>query len=110
MSGLVLTTASTITCPHQGTALLKTSNTSAKIGGAYALLVSDVHQVVGCPFMIGQKYSPCVKIEWSQGAQDVNVGGTAVLLANSIGKCVSAENSTQGTAIKQPIQSVGKAQ
>ncbi|OGO52740.1 MAG: hypothetical protein A2Z32_03830 [Chloroflexi bacterium RBG_16_69_14] len=110
MSALVLTTASKITCPHQGTAILKTSNTSAKVGGAYALLVSDVHNVVGCPFMIGQKYSPCKTIEWSQGAQDVKVGGTAVLFMNSIGKCLSPENSTQGVAIKQPIQTVGKAQ
>lgn len=105
MSALVLTVASTVTCMHGGTAQLTTANTTVKVQGSAALIESDIHQVMGCPFMIGQKYSPCVKIEWAQGSTTLKAGGTAVLIATSVGKCNSAESSPQGTAQKVPGQS-----
>lgn len=105
MSGLVLTVASTVTCMHGGMAQLTTANTTVKVQSSAALIVSDVHQIVGCPFMIGQKYSPCVKIEWAQGSTTLKAGGAAVLIATSVGKCYSAESSPQGTAQKIPGQS-----
>jgi len=105
MSALILTTASTVTCPHQGQATLLTSNQSVKVAGSAALLETDVHQVLGCTFFIGQKYSPCTRIEWSMGATSCKAGGTAVLTMSSIGKCLSAEGATQGVAMKVPVQS-----
>jgi len=105
MSALVLTVMSTITCQHGGTALLTTANTTMRVGEALALLVSDVHTVVGCPFTVGQKYQPCVRIEWSQGSEKASAGGTAALLMTSVGKCYSAENAVQGTAQKSAGQS-----
>ena len=104
MSGLVLTTSSTITCPHGGQATLLTSNQSVKVAGSAVLLESDTHQVVGCPFMIGNKYSPCVTITWSNGSTSMKAGGTAVLDMSSVGKCQSAEQATQGVAMKVPVQ------
>ena len=109
MTGLVLTTASTIQCPHGGLATLLTSNTQVKVDGAAALLVSDTHSVVGCPFMIGTKPSPCIQITWTLGALKLKVGGTAVLVKNSIGKCLSAENAPQGVALKVSVQSKAKS-
>jgi hypothetical protein len=100
MSALVLTVASTITCQHSGMAQLTTSNTKLDVAGAKALLESDVHLVTGCPFMVGQKYSPCVRIEWSAGSQKLTVSGTAALIQTSIGKCYSAEGAVQGVANK----------
>jgi hypothetical protein len=97
MPGEVLTTASTIQCPHGGTAILITSNSKAR-AGAFALLETDIHPVAGCPFTIGLKYSPCVRIEWSGGATKVTAGA-AVLVRSSIGKCYSPENAPQGVAI-----------
>ena len=86
-------------CPHLGQAQLFTSDTVAKADGAVILLETDVHTVVGCTFTIGTKYSPCVRIEWSKGSEKVSAGGTAALAESSIGKCISAENATQGTAL-----------
>ena len=63
MAGNTLTIASTILCPHGGSATLLTGNTLVFAGGASMLLESDVHPVVGCPFTIGTKYSPCIRIE-----------------------------------------------
>jgi hypothetical protein len=97
MAGNVLTTASTIMCMHGGRATLITSNTKVFAQGAPALLETDVHPVVGCPFTVGPKYSPCVRIEWSAGAEKVSVNKTSVLTWSSIGKCFGAEGP-QGIA------------
>jgi hypothetical protein len=99
MAGNALTTASTVMCPHGGQATLTTSNTRVTADGSPALLETDVHPVTGCPFTIGSKYSPCVRIEWSAGADAATVSGTPVLLQSSQGKCLSAEGATQGLAI-----------
>ena len=99
MPGNVLTTASTIQCPHGGRAVLTTSNTRAFAGGALVLLEADVHPVLGCPFTIGLKYSPCLRIEWTAGASKATVQGVKVLVQSSIGKCINPEGAPQGVAI-----------
>lgn len=98
MPGNFLNMNSTIMCPHGGQANCITANTKVLAEGALALLESDILPVVGCPFTIVLKYSPCVKIEWAAGAASVKIDGTPVLLKSSIGKCISAEGATQGMA------------
>jgi len=109
MPGTVLTTTSTIQCPHGGTAILSTGNAKVKADGAFALLESDISTVTGCPFTIGTKYSPCVRIEWSAGAVKVKAGD-AVLVASSIGLCYSPESAPQGVAIISNTQTKVTAQ
>jgi len=94
-----LTTASQVMCPHGGQAILTTSNTKVFAGGAPVLLESDIHPVAGCPFTIGPKYSPCVRIEWTAGASKVTVNGIKPLVQSSVGKCYSPESALQGVAI-----------
>lgn len=98
MAGQILTTASTIMCTHGGQATLFTSNTKVLAQRAPALLETDIHPVVGCPFTVGPKYSPCVRIEWSAGATQNTVDGKPVLTRSSIGKCFGAEGAIQGVA------------
>ena len=98
MAGDVLTTASIVMCMHGGQATLITSNSKVLAQGALVLLETDVHPVVGCPFTVGPKYSPCVRIEWSSGSQQLSVGGTPVLTRSSVGKCYGAEGAEQGVA------------
>ena len=104
MPGQVLTTMSQIQCMHGGTAILLTANTKLMVDNAPALLESDVLPVVGCPFTIGPKYSPCVKIEWTMGAAMMSSNGTKVLVSSSIGKCIGGEGATQGLAIVSTTQ------
>lgn len=99
MPGNILTISSTIMCPHGGQAILLTSNTKVSPVGVPALLESDIHPVVGCPFTIGPKYSPCIRIEWSSGATSSAVDGIPVLIQSSIGKCFSPEGAIQGVAL-----------
>ncbi|OAN36923.1 hypothetical protein [Mycolicibacterium iranicum] len=99
MTGRLLTTASTIMCPHLGSAQLMTADVVAVADGTAILLETDVHVVVGCIFTVGAKYSPCVRIEWTGGSDTVSIGGTPALVESSIGKCISAENAPQGVAL-----------
>ncbi|MEW6417497.1 MAG: hypothetical protein AB1480_05170 [Nitrospirota bacterium] len=110
MPGNILTTASTIMCTHGGQATLFTSNARVFADGAPVLLESDIHPVVGCPFTVGTKYSPCVRIEWSAGASRSTINGTPVLIQSSIGRCINAEGATQGVAIIVNTQIKASAQ
>jgi hypothetical protein len=109
MPGNVLTIASVIQCPHGGMAVLTTSNARVKAARAYWLLESDVSMVVGCPFTIGPKYSPCLRIEWSAGAGKTKAGA-AVLVSSSLGICYSPESAPQGVAIISNTQTKASAQ
>jgi len=99
----ILTSASTVTCPHGGMAQLLTTNTVALIDGAPALLQTDVHPIVGCPFT-PVAYSPCVTIRWVTAATQTLVQNVPVLLQNSVGLCLSAAQVPQGTAIVMQVQ------
>jgi hypothetical protein len=99
MASNLLTTSDTIMCPHGGTAVLFTSNVRVTAGGSPVLLTSDIYPVAGCPFTIGTKPSPCIRIEWSTGAIRSTVNGTAVSFQSGVGLCYSPEGAVQGTAI-----------
>lgn len=99
MPGRVLTTGSQIQCPHGGVAMLTTTHARAKPASGYALLETDVHPVAGCAFTVGTKPSPCVRIEWSAGAEKLAVNGAKVLVESSLGTCYSPENAPQGLAV-----------
>lgn len=110
MPGNFLNTLSTIICPHGGQALLTTGNTQVSASRAQVLLESDVHTIAGCPFMVGSKYSPCLRIEWSAGTSRVAINGTAALVTGSIGQCLNAEGVTQGVAMVVNTQAKASGQ
>jgi len=110
MPGQILTISSTVTCTHGGQAILLTSNSKVTVDGTPALLESDIHPVVGCPFTVGPKYSPCIRIEWTAGAAKVTINETKVLVRSSIGKCINAEGAPQGIAMIMNTQTKTTAQ
>jgi hypothetical protein len=99
----ILTTTSTVMCPHGGMALLITSNTEAQIDGAFALLLTDVHPIVGCPFAPVAP-SPCVSIRWVTGAVQTKLHEVPVLLQTSVGLCLNAAQAPQGPAVVVQVQ------
>jgi len=108
MSDYILTTASTLLCPHGGQVILSTSNTRARIQESPALLLTDLHTVVGCPFTVGPKYQPCVTVRWLVGAMQTKVDGVPVLLRNSVGLCLSAEQIPQGPPTVVQVQQLAR--
>ena len=107
MASDVLTVNSQVKCPHGGTGQAVPSQKKAQVQSGLVLVESDKHVVAGCTFMRGQQPSPCLRIEWSNGAAKVSAGGTAVLTNQSQGKCYGPDNSVQGLAI---ISNTKKAQ
>ena len=103
----ILTTTSTVMCPHGGMAQLLTTNTDALIDGAPALLQTDVHPVVGCTFT-PVAYSPCVSIHWLTAATQTSIRGVPVLLQTSVGLCLNAAQAPQGSAIVVQVQQKAK--
>jgi hypothetical protein len=109
MADAILTTASTLMCPHGGQVQLSTSNSQANIEGSPALLLSDRHTVSGCPFTLPSGTpQPCVSVQWLVGATQTQVGGVPVLLANSVGLCLSAAQIPQGLPSVAQVQQVVK--
>ena len=107
----ILTTLSTVQCPHGGSVILTTSNATTQIDGGFALLQTDVHSVVGCPFTTPvPKYQPCVSVRWLTGATQTKVNQTPVLLQTSSGLCFSAEQIPQGPPVVTQVQSRVKGQ
>lgn len=103
----MLTTTSTVTCPHGGQAQLITTNTEASIDGAPVLLQTDMHPIIGCPFT-PVAYSPCVLIRWITAATQTSIHNVPVLLQTSVGLCLNAAQAPQGTAIVVQTQQKGK--
>ena len=103
----ILTTTSTVMCPHGGMAQLVTTNTDALIDGAPALLQTDVHPIVGCTFT-PVSYSPCLTIRWVSAATQTSIRNVPVLLQTSVGLCLNAAQAPQGTAIVVQVQQKAK--
>ena len=103
----ILTTSSTVMCPHGGQAQLYSSNSSASVSNAPILLQTDTHPVVGCAFSPGT-YSPCVSIRWVTGATRTSINNIPVLLQNSVGLCLNAAQAPQGKAIVVQTQQTAK--
>jgi len=104
----ILTTASTVMCPHGGSAVLTTSNVEAKFAGAPALLQTDVHSIAGCAFTIPAGPLPCLTIQWVTGAVQTKLHGVPMLLQTSVGLCLNAAQAPQGPAIVVQVQQLAK--
>ena len=96
----ILTTTSSVTCPHLGKAVLLTTNTVARVAGAPALLMTDLHAVTGCT-----STPPCVLIAWACGAAQMTLNGIPLLLQSSVGTCYNASLVPQGIAVVAQAQS-----
>lgn len=95
----LLTTTSTVMCPHGGQAVLTTTNTEALVDGAPVLLQTDQHPIVGCPFTVGVVYTPCLVIRWVTAATQTKIRNVPVLHQTSIGLCLNAAQAPQGPAV-----------
>jgi len=96
MPGQVLNVGATIQCPHAGSVSIVSSNTRVMLGGQPAATIEDNFPIAGCPFTVGPKPQPCIKVQWIVPALRVLVNKKAVILQNSTGLCLSAEQAPQG--------------
>jgi hypothetical protein len=95
MPGL-LTTASTMMCPHGGTVQASPSSTRAQVAGAPLVSATDLFTIVGCVFNISGAPHPCVSVQWVQPAARSTLAGNPTLTEASVGLCVAADQAPQG--------------
>jgi hypothetical protein len=94
----LLTSSSTMMCPHGGTITSVPGQTQATAASPI-LRGSDTYIVAGCPFVIGVVNSPCVSVQWVQTATRVQAGSDFVLNESSVGLCLAATQAPQGAAL-----------
>ncbi|HEY3057559.1 MAG TPA: hypothetical protein VGL99_01155 [Chloroflexota bacterium] len=96
MSGQIVTVGATLLCPHSGQVSIVSANTRVLLNGQPAATQTDTYPIVGCTFMVGTKPQPCVRVQWLVPATRVLVSKQAVIVDNSSGLCLSAEQIPQG--------------
>lgn len=99
MAAALLTTASSLQCPHGGTVTIASTNTSAQATAALAL-AGDTFTIAGCPFQIpigaGTVPHPCVRVQWIKPNLRTTVNGAPTLAQDSVGLCLAADQVPQG--------------
>ncbi len=95
----LLTTASTLMCPHGGTITGTPGATRAK-AGAVILRANDTFTIKGCTFNVSSVPQPCTSVQWVAAAQKVSHAGAHVLTEASVGLCIGPVSPVpQGTVI-----------
>lgn len=95
MAAALLTTASSLQCPHGGTVTIVSSNTKAKAGAALALM-NDTYTIAGCSFSLPSGPHPCMKVQWLMSTKKTTVNGSPTLSQDSKGLCLAADQAPQG--------------
>jgi len=101
--GNLLTTASSLLCPHGGTVSAVSANTRAKAGD-FVLRSSDTFTIAGCPFTLPSGPHPCMTVQWIVAALRTKVLGDPVLTSDSVGLCNAADQAPQGTVLINSTQ------
>jgi hypothetical protein len=99
-----LTTASQLSCPHQGSVSIICANTRAKANGEFIVRAGDTFSIAGCPFAIGPTPHPCLTVRWIVPALRNDAAGDDVLTQDSVGLCLAADQAPQGTVLVQSMQ------
>lgn len=70
------------------------------------LTMSATCSIAGCAFVVGTVPSPCMTVQWVQGATAVQAGGDFALNESSVGLCLAATQAPQGTVLIVATQPV----
>jgi hypothetical protein len=100
----LLTTATTMKCPHQGTVMVTCENTRVTFDGDFALRDTDTFTIVDCKFKTPVGPHPCLSVTWSSPAEQSTVLGDATLTEGSVGYCIAADQAVQGTVEISGVQ------
>lgn len=100
-----LTDSSTMQCPHGGTVQADTSNSQVQTAEGFILRSSDQCTIAGCPFTIppGTPH-PCMTVMWVVAAQETQAVSDFALTESSVGLCLAADQTPQGTVLVSETQ------
>ncbi len=91
--GAVLSTGTTMTCPHGGSVQVRLvgGRRDRTPDGHVALTPMDLFVISGCPFTIVGSPQPCSHVQWMESGQ--------FLSNQSVGLCLSGSEVPQGTVL-----------
>jgi hypothetical protein len=105
----LLTTASAMMCPHGG--MVSASPASSGVTAATPVLTQgDSFMIAGCAFNISGAPHPCVSVQWVVTEIRVKRSGAMALDASSVGLCLAADQTPQGSVIINSTQAVVSGQ
>lgn len=100
MAAALLTTASSLQCPHGGTVSIVSTNSTVSADSTPLALATDTFTIAGCPFQIpvgtGTVPHPCIRVQWTKPNVFTMVNGTPTLAQDSVGLCLAADQVPQG--------------
>jgi uncharacterized Zn-binding protein involved in type VI secretion len=112
MAASLLHVGATIHCSHGGQVSMS-SQAKVRVDGQRAATLGDTFSVSGCsfqvPVVVGTKPQPCTRVQWLKVATRVRVNGQPVVLEDSSGICLSAEQIPQGSPEVKKVQGRVKA-
>jgi len=105
MSNFLLNHLSVILCPHGGfVSHIPLSGTAYRVDGQFPMLLGDIYQVSGCPF-VGGYNSPCMMVTWVIASNTLIIRSQPALTAASVGLCMSASGIASGPAVIAAVRS-----
>ena len=96
MPGFLYHVGASAICPHGGQITTLPGNPRVRVSSQPVATMADQSLIAGCAFTAGPKPQPCIKVQWLVPAVRVRAGGQPVLLQDSQGLCLSAEQIPQG--------------
>jgi hypothetical protein len=99
MPDLLYHVGATAICPHSGQVTVISTNSRVLVSGQPVATMGDTFLIAACPFAVGPKPQPCVKVQWLVPATRIFINGQAAILKTSTGICQSAEQIPQGPPI-----------
>jgi hypothetical protein len=97
MPGPLLHVGATVICPHAaGQVTAIPSAPRVLVSGQPVVTLADQFLIAGCPFTVGTKPQPCVRVQWLVPAARVLVNGAPAILQTSVGLCLSADQIPAG--------------
>jgi hypothetical protein len=88
MPGFLVHLGATVLCTHAGQAVPVAPNPRVLVGGQPVATLAGAYAVAGCG-LTGSPAPPCVTAQWVVGATRVLVGGTPVVMQDSVAVCAS---------------------
>ncbi|MFP1624518.1 hypothetical protein ACLB9X_04755 [Streptomyces sp. 5K101] len=95
-SGLCISTASAMHCPHGGRVFAASPAGAVRVDGHPVHTASDVFAVTGCAHTVDGVPQPCTSARFDPHAGGVLVDGVPVLLDTTAAQCLGAALVPQG--------------
>lgn len=100
MPGFVYHVGASAICPHGGQVTTLPGTPRVRVSSQPVATMADQSLVAACPFATPvPKPQPCIRVQWLVPAVRVRAGGQPVLLQDSQGLCLSAEQIPQGPPV-----------